>query len=39
MLTAFRIFITDNRYFDKKLVATGSEIYHGNVPAGAKEHH
>ena len=23
----------------KEFTATGSEIYHGNVPEGAKEHH
>jgi phosphomethylpyrimidine synthase len=23
----------------KEFVATGSEIYHGNLPDGAKEHH
>ncbi len=23
----------------KEFVATGSEIYHGNIPDGAKEHH
>jgi len=23
----------------KEFVATGSEIYHGNLPEGAKEHH
>jgi phosphomethylpyrimidine synthase len=23
----------------KEFVATGGEIYHGNIPEGAKEHH